>query len=332
MARPIDHWRRRALVPLGIATALALLAIAAAATARPAAGEAQRSSLSAGLGVYAGSGNRDGVAAFSRWLGAPVAYAEDYLPLGADWPSAAARAWILNRWRGSGKTLVLGVPMLPTHGGSLAAGAAGAYDPWFASLARQLAAAGEGDAVLRLGWEFNGTWYPWGVRTDADAQAFAAYFRRVVVTMRAVAPGLRFDWNPSAGVWPTFDLAQAYPGDAYVDDVGLDVYDQSWIADYRDPQSRWSDFVAQKYGLGWQRAFARAHGKPVSFPEWGVTARPDGHGGGDDPYYVAQMASWIDAGNTSYAVYFDYDASDGAHALDDAQFARSATTFRRLFG
>jgi hypothetical protein len=63
-----------------------------------------------------------------------------------------------------------------------------------------------------------------------------------------------------------------------------------------------------------------------------VTVRPDGHGGGDDPFYVEQMASWIASSDTAYAVYFDYNASDGAHALDDGRFVRSAATFRRLFG
>jgi hypothetical protein len=315
---------------LAVLLALAVLA-AAVASARPAAGGSNRSTLASVLGVYVGAGNRAGLDEFSHWLGLPVGYAEDYLPFGT-WPSPATSAWVLKRWQGTGLTLVLGVPLVPTSGGSLAAGAAGAYDQWFAALARQLADAGEGNAILRLGWEFNGTWYPWGVRTNADARTFAAYFRRVVTTMRAVAPGLRFDWNPSAGVWPTFDIAQAYPGDAYVDEVGLDVYDQSWIADYGSPQARWNDFLRQTVGLAWQRSFARAHGKQVSFPEWGVTVRPDGHGGGDDPFYVEQMASWIASSDTAYAVYFDYNASDGAHALDDGRFVRSAATFRRLFG
>lgn len=333
---PGPRLHRRVSLPTSVALRLvALLAVAAlaagAVSARPASGGSSRSTLASVLGAYVGAGNRDGLDAFSRWLGTPVGYAEDYLPFGT-WPSAAARAWILNRWQGSGLTLVLGVPLVPSSGGSLAAGAGGAYDAWFASLARQLADAGEGNAILRLGWEFNGTWYPWGVRTNDDARTFAAYFRRVVTTMRAIAPGLRFDWNPSAGVWPTFDIGLAYPGDAYVDDIGLDVYDQSWIPDFGSPQARWSDFLRQTTGLAWQRSFARAHGKPVSFPEWGVTVRTDGHGGGDDPYYVEQMASWIASSDTAYAIYFDYDASDGAHALADGQFARSSVAFRRLFG
>ena len=294
----------------------------------------------AGIGFYDGKYNSAGIEKAASWLGSPgtVKYAEDFIDA-TDW-AHISDPWQLGDWKGTPYTMVWGVPMLPCGGPSTQCKtniadydllAQGGADGYYKTLAQHLVSAGFGSSYIRIGWEFNGSWYPWGVRTNDDARAFAAYFRRVVTTMRAVAPGLRFDWNPSVGVWPTFDLADAYPGDAYVDDIGLDVYDQSWIADYRDPQARWADLVGQTYGLAWQRDFARAHGKPVSFPEWGVTLRPDGHGGGDDPYYVEQMASWIAASRTAYAVYFDYDASDGAHALADGQFARSATTFRRLF-
>ncbi len=75
--------------------------------------------------------------------------------------------------------------------GTLAAGATGAYDGEFATLARTLVRYDEGDAVLRLGWEFNGTWYPWSVTDAAGAADYAAFFRAVVNTMRAV-PGTAF--------------------------------------------------------------------------------------------------------------------------------------------
>ena len=59
---------------------------------------------------------------------------------------------------------------------------------------------GEGDAILRLGWEFNGTWYPWSVTNRTDAAHFVGYFRHIVSTMRAV-PGadFRFVWNADVG-------------------------------------------------------------------------------------------------------------------------------------
>ena len=56
------------------------------------------------------------------------------------------------------------VPLLPKDGSTLAAGASGAYDAHFETMARELVAQGQGDAIIRLGWEFNGSWYPRGTR------------------------------------------------------------------------------------------------------------------------------------------------------------------------
>ena len=125
---------------------------------------------------------------------------------------------------------------------------------------------------------------------------------------------------------------RAYPGDAYVDYVGADVYDNSWIADYRDPVARWKDFVTQAYGLQWQSDFATAHGKPMTFPEWGLSTRSDGHGGGDDPYFIQQMYDWISAHDVAHADYFEYDAPDGRHSLMNGQFPNAAAKFQALFG
>ena len=84
-------------------------------------------------------------------------------------------------------------------GGSLRQGASGAYDQHFRQLAADLVAKGQGNAILRLGWEFNGDWYPW--KAETDPAAFAEYWRRIHGVMRSVpgAQGLRFDWNPAIG-------------------------------------------------------------------------------------------------------------------------------------
>ncbi len=113
--------------------------------------------------------------------------------------------------------------------------------------------------------------------------------------------------------------------------IGLDVYDQGWQANYTDPVVRWNGMVHAEHGLVWQRNFARAKKKPMSYPEWGLTWRQDGHGGGDDPYFVQQMHQWINTHNVAYHVYFDFDASDGAHALRAGRFPTAAATLRSVF-
>src|SRR3954454_13916600 len=70
----------------------------------------------------------------------------------------------------------------------------------------------------------------------------------------------------------------------------------------------------------------------MSFSEWGLAIRSDGHGGGDDPYFIQKMHDWISSNNVAYAVYFEYDAPDGQHKLTDPEFPKGAAAFTQLFG
>ena len=177
------------------------------------------------LGVYVGANNSSGVSAYESWIGHPVDRVLDYLA-DQDWtkinnPSWWIEGWAQTRYR---DRLVYSVPMLPASGASLQAGARGDYDEHFRQLAQRLVAAGQGGVVIRPGWEFNGGWYRWSAASDPAA--FRAYFRRIVTAMRSVQGGaFKFDWCPSLGQ-NSIPAADAYPGDAYVDYIGLDVYDQ----------------------------------------------------------------------------------------------------------
>ncbi|CAN5620916.1 hypothetical protein BH18ACT1_BH18ACT1_02330 [soil metagenome] len=314
---------RRALV------ALPLLAVLATGCATEDVGRSSYrvpSVASAGgrnVGVFLG-GQTD-IATHEAWVGSRVSYVGGYVPK-TTW-SAFDRA-SFRQWTGKGRTLVVGVPMLMTQqGGSLGAGANGAYDSHFRSLANRLVAEGHPRALLRLGWEFNGDWYPW--RADRDPQAFASYWRRIVTTMRSVpgGAGLRFDWNPGHG--PGFVPEAAYPGDAYVDVVSFDVYDRTWSNRFVDPAARWRDYLARPYGLNWLRDFARAHGKPMGFPEWGVTRNHVGGVRHDNPTFIRGMADFIRTNNVEYHNYFNVRAHDGDFRL--LNFPESARAYQQAF-
>ena len=305
---------------------------AAKATAAPPAPPPTPPPTSGLRAAYVGSTSPDGLDAFAAWVPTKFDLASSYCATDT-WSNISGPSWLLQPWKGRYR-LALAVPMLPASGGALAAGATGAYNAYFATLAGNLAAAGQGDAILRLGWEFNGGWYAWKVTSQTDAANFALYWRQIVATMRTIAPGLLFDWCPSLGIWPQgWTLEQAYPGDVYVDYIGLDVYDQSWVANYADFSTRWASYLnGQPNGLQWHRDFAAAHNKPVSFPEWGVTIRSDGHGGGDCPQFVQAMHDWFASSTLGYQSYFEFDAPDGAHSLQGGKFPQSAAKFQALFG
>jgi hypothetical protein len=322
------------------------------------------------LGVYRGDAptGPGKVDVYGAWLGRKVDVAEAFEP-GDTWDDVAGRSWQLGAWSAwvnaePGRQLVLTVPLLPgpwdgrgpSSGSgagepvSLERGAAGDYDEYFATLARRLVSYRLGNTVVRLGHEFNGGWYTW--RASGKEAAFAAYWRRVVTAMRSV-PGhdLAFNWNPTLGnLGMQPDLA--WPGDAYVDIVSLDVYDQSWAAgtypipagasteDIRRRQGIvWSQILDGSYGLRYWRGFVEAHHKPLAFSEWGLVERSDGRGGGDNPDFITNMWRFINDPTirVHHHVYFDYMARDGGHQLSPYEgftspFTVSAATYRRLFG
>lgn len=285
------------------------------------------------LAVYKGAGceGKPRIAGFERWLGRPIDRVVDFLARDSWQKMVDSTRWISGCWRGAPYALALSVPMLPNgKDNTLRAGADGAYDRYFQEIARILVADGHAGAVIRLGWEFNGGWYPWAAKKDP--KAWVAFWQRIVTTMRGV-PGaaFKFDWNPTLG-WQQVPSDQVWPGDGYVDIIGLDVYNQTWDKGVKTPEQRWDDLMNQSFGLKWHADFARKHGKPMSFAEWGTGTRPDGHGGGDDPLFVKNMAAWIRAHPVLYQGYWDYPAPDFNAEVSRGKLPESGAELRRQFG
>lgn len=294
------------------------------------------------VGVFRGTSLSE-VHAFEEWSGRRVDYVVDFSTR-ETWQDIADPQLLLREWRGTRYRVVHGLAMLPESDptATMEAGARGEYDHHYAALGRRLVDAGQADAILRLGWEFNLEGSRW---TTGDPQVFVTYWRSVIAAMRS-APGQRFefDWNVNNGT-NAYDAQEYYPGDDVVDYVGVDAYDMAWIPDTYpypadcDPSCRqarqdraWRDGIyGGARGLGFWAQFAAQHRKPLSLPEWGLWERPDGHGGGENPSFIRRMHAFIAANNVAYHAYFEYNAADGPHRLMET-FPRSATEYRRLFG
>ena len=287
------------------------------------------------------------------------------------WDSVDGAGWQLGPWAQwvraqAGRNLILSVPLLPgdryragpdgvvgtADDLSLAKCAAGEYDLYWRNLANNLASYGLNSAYLRLGWEMDGGWFAWRAEPGSGNEGhFAGCFRRTVEVMRTAQPASqwRFVWNPNNGFPGTSYLDATWPGDAYVDVVAIDLYDQSWVANtYPYPSTCDAACRLTRQQTAWNRHgwylslirnFALAHGKPMAIPEWGVTTRPDGHGGGDNPYYVQKMHEFImnPGNNVAFHSYFDVTYVDGDHKISPADgkstnFPQSAEVFRQLFG
>jgi hypothetical protein len=235
--------------------------------------------------------------------------------------------------------------LLLTSGTDLATAASGAYDSYYEQFAQNLAASGNipgtnlpAIAAVRIGWEMNGSWFPWSIANSSNqvdptlAANYVAAFRRLAGFIRTYAPHILIDWciNQSGA-----DPTSAYPGDDVVDIVGMDLYEQN-VGSFAGAVGNGSDFL-----LAWLDKFSNAtYGtnapagqtggkKLISFPEWQATA--------NDGAFVTQMAAWMNArgGRISYWNYWDSDdaVNPGGSLWENASInaafvaAWSGTTF-----
>ncbi|MFJ8491174.1 glycoside hydrolase family 26 protein [Streptomyces sp. NPDC094038] len=274
------------------------------------------------------------MAQLSSWLGGTeLKVAHTYLP-GNRWADIEGAPGFLDVWahwrrEKADRTLVLNVPMQERNEEGigddevrslLRQGAAGDFDHHFRALAERLVELRVPDTVIVLGWEMNGITYTH--RCGPDPEAWKAYWKRIVTTMRAV-PGqkFRFDFTSSRGR-DAVPWTQCYPGDDTVDIIGMDSYDQPSGLSF-DQQ------VREPYGLQQHVDFAKAHGKPISYPEWGLFRN------GDNAEYMRRMLAWMDEHKPLYNTLTDYCPHGvwqcsvnprSAHVYRDALFGRTDTT------
>ena len=293
------------------------------------------------LTAYVGPGDPSGLDSLSSEWGHKPTYASDYFD-DTSWSGIDNDLWDLGQWEGSGYQMVWGVPMLPTSGGvSLAVGATGAYNQYFTTLAQNLVAAGMGSAVLRLGWEFNEPSFPW--YAGGQAAAFVSYWQQIVDTMRTV-PGadFQFEWNPSRGGesapdGDVGDLESYYPGDNYVDILGMDIYDSEDDL-YPGATAEVQRVETQTWGLDWLAGFAAANDRPISIPEFGLgsgTAAPDSGpiiepgplSGGDDPTFISGVLAWAGQNDVQEVGFWDA----GSSGIEDGQNPLTAQALIQSF-
>ena len=109
--------------------------------------------------------------------------------------------------------------------------AAGAFDSYIRSFANSLKGYGK-TVFLRFGSEMNGCWRPYGCQPSTYVAAWRHVHDLFVATG---ATNVKWVWCPNIDWDGKHPLAPYYPGDAYVDWLGLDGYNQTW--------NGWSSFV-----------------------------------------------------------------------------------------
>lgn len=291
-------------------------------------------------GIWAGGATASAqrVAAFGQWRGEPADAVTTY-PAYATWDELRGSSWHITTFASFPGTLIYGLPMLPSReGGSFATIIAGRHDDVYRTVATDLVDNGRGRSVVRIGWEANGDWFPWSA-TAAQAPQYRAAFRHIAQVLHEIAPELIIDFDVGCGTslrgqHDRLDaLTLLYPGDDVVDLVGCDTYD--WYNTTSRNEAGWQRTMhpARSVGIGDVAAFARAHGKGMSVPEWGLASRP-AHGAGDNPYFITRMREFFEA-NTDVLVfesYFSEPDTDLANSIfDPVQQPRSSAEYARLW-
>lgn len=258
---------------------------------------------------------------FESWLGRPVDKITAHTGRANwnDWVSSIK--WGVELWSPLNKSICWTIPMFADQG-NLHDAAEGDYQNFYEQAARILAQSRPSDDVIyvRTGEEFNGSWMPWSAA--GHEQEFVKAYRNFVRAFRSVSDRFRFEWNVNIRE-TRMNAADAYPGDDYVDVIGMDFYyNTKWNP--KDPVKAWDQMVHDQYGLQWLEDFAKGHNKPTAYPEWGVES--DGAGP-----YIEKAAQWFSSHHVLYqSVWNSNDAFPGK--LTDNQYPKAAAAYVKAFG
>ena len=207
--------------------------------------------------------------------------------------------------------------------------ARGDFDRYYVSVARQVAESGRKNVIFRIGWESNHDGWPW--YGGGDPTRFKQTFRRYARILREHNPTCLIEWcNVKDGSQP-YSVLELYPGDAWVDIVGVNHYD-GWPAINSD--SIWADaYRRTRYGgprgLGAWLDFARSRNKRFAVSEWGIwLGRP---GCTDSAVYIRKMHEFFRGcgADLAYENYFNQIAKHQICPPD--LHPRAAAEYRRLW-
>jgi beta-mannanase len=109
---------------------------------------------------------------------------------------------------------------------SLASIIAGNHDSYIKSWAEAAKAYGK-PLLIRFAQEMNGTWYPWSeqVNGNSPGEYVQAWQHVHNIFAEDAVQNVKWVWSPNVvGSGASSDLAELYPGDAYVDYIGIDGY------------------------------------------------------------------------------------------------------------
>ncbi|AGL18386.1 glycoside hydrolase family 26 protein [Actinoplanes sp. N902-109] len=190
-----------------------------------------------------------------------------------------------------------GIPLVSWRGTSYDGIIDGSRDALLARGARRLKSL-KRPVLLRWGWEMNGDWYNWGAaRNGNNPDGFIESWKRVHgVFADEGADNVAWVWSPNWNSSPVADwntYAALYPGDKYVDWVGVSGYNL-----HHETPATLFDPIYNAYGTH----------KPIMITEVGAVD----YGGRTKADWITLFAQWVAARPAvGGVVWFDTDTHPG---------------------
>jgi hypothetical protein len=207
--------------------------------------------------------------------------------------------------------------LLSWHGVRYAGITNGSQDRLIAAAARRLAGFGR-PMLLRWAWEMNGDWFEWGgANNGRDPAAYVSAYRRIHRIFADEGAGnVAWVWSPNWNSGPDESwnrMERYYPGDAYVDWVGVSGYNF-----YRESPSTLFRHVVSAYGKR----------KPIIVTE---TAAIE-HGGRSKADWITALSAYVRrTPSIGGVVWFDTDVQhDSEHNFRFDSTAGALAAYRDM--
>jgi Glycosyl hydrolase family 26 len=292
LAPPAPATAATAAPPVAAGNPVAAAApVAAASPATALAPTAGRVKLGA-FSQYAQQTNAASVASLERSIGRKLSIDNHYYDWSDNFPASGEQGDV-----SAGR-----IPMISWWGTSYAKVLDGSQDATIRARAASLKAFGH-PVYLRWAAEFNGDWFAWGgPQNGKDPSAFVRAWQHIhdIFTAAGVT-NVAWVWAPNADSHPGGidrtswnNWRNYYPGDAYVDWVGIDGYNSGsrfdWQAFSGIMNPVYSDYAGRK---------------PIMIAETSSV-----ESGGDKAAWITSARSWIKSHSAiSALVWFDTDQS-----------------------
>lgn len=186
----------------------------------------------------------------------------------------------------------------------------GAFDAYVTQWAKAAASFGQ-PMQIRFGHEMNGTWYPWSIGSNGNsANDYRNAYQHIHdIFIAAGAANVQWVWSiDSANKRPQGqrNALDSYPGDPYVDVVGIDGYNGG-------PTGATWDSPEDLFAAAINIATSVAPQKPVWIYETG-----SGDGGGDKAQWITDLFTYLGRTRVTGLLWFNFNKGTEQNWLLDS--------------